>query len=179
MNNGDAASWKEQFVENCIITSATNQTPLDMGTYLAFKQDLHEAFTPYDAPGDALEKMKNLRMKGDDSIDDHVAKFRMLVTSSGLGTTSAAVVDLYRETLPMPLQKRILFLEKPPTKIADWYKWSTRLHHQWKRMNRILGRETKTTPKKLNSNNGRQFNFQRQNKDPNAMDIDWRNEAPS
>ena len=106
MNNGDAASWKEQFVENCIITSAANQTQLNMGTFLAFKHDLQEAFTLYDAPGDALEKMKNLRMKGDDSIDDHIAKFKMLVTSSGLGNTSAAVTDYYHESLPLALQKR-------------------------------------------------------------------------
>ena len=105
MNDGDAASWKEQFVESCIITSAANQTPLDMGTFVSFKHDLQEAFTPYDVPGDVLEKMKNLRMKGEDSIDDHVVKFKMLVTSSGLGNTSAAVIDYYRESLPLALQK--------------------------------------------------------------------------
>ena len=171
MNDGDAASWKEQFIENCIVTSGANNTPLTLGTFLAFKHDLHEAFTPYDAPGDALEKMKNLRMKSDDSIDDHVAKFKMLVTSSGL-STSAAIIDLYRESLPNALQRRILFLEKPPTTMDGWYEWSTRLHHQWKRMQRILGRETRTTPKKQNNNGGRKFHFTRQNRDPDAMDID-------
>ena len=95
MNNGDAASWKEQFVESCIIMSAANQTQLDMGTFVSFKHDLQEAFTQYNAPGDALEKMKNLRMKGEDSIDDHVAKFKMLVTSSGVGNASGAVTDYY------------------------------------------------------------------------------------
>ena len=53
-----------------------------------------------------------------------------------------------------------------------WYEWSTRLHHQWKRMQRILGRETRTTPKKQNNNGGRKFHFTRQNRDPDAMDID-------
>ena len=172
MNDGDAASWKEQFVENCIITSAANNAPLDMGTFLSFKHNLQEVFTPYDAPGDALEKMKNLRMKGDYLIDNHVAKFKMLVTSSGLGNTSAAVTYYYRESLPPALQKRIVFLEKPPMKLDDWYEWSTRLHHQWKRMQRILGRESKTLPKKTN-NGGRKFYFPRRTeRDPNAMDVD-------
>ena len=110
--------------------------------------------------------------KEEDSIDDHVAKFKMLVTSSGLGNASAAVTDYYRESLPPALQKRILFLEKPPTKLDDWYEWSVRLHHQWKRMQRILGRETKTMPKKTN-NGGRKFYFPRRTeRDPNAMDVD-------
>ena len=90
-------------LSKAVSSSAANQTPLDMGTFVSFKHDLQEAFTPYDAPGDALEKMKSLRMKGEDSIDDHVAKFKMLVTSSGLGNTSAAVTDYYRESLPPAL----------------------------------------------------------------------------
>ena len=104
MNDGDAMSWTEQFVENSITTSAVNNISLDIGTFLAFKHDLQEAFTSYDAPGDVLKKMKSLRMKGDESINDHIAKFKMLVTSSGLSTNSTAVIDLYRESLPMALQ---------------------------------------------------------------------------
>ena len=44
MNDGDAASWKEQFVESCIIMSAANNAPLDMGTFLSF-QDIQWIFT--------------------------------------------------------------------------------------------------------------------------------------
>ena len=99
---------------------------------------------------------------------------KMLVTSSRLGTSSAAVADLYRETFPLPLQQRILYLEKPPTKLDDWYKWSINLHNQWKRMQRILGRDARTMPKKASNNSrGRKFHFSKRNKwDPNTMDID-------
>ena len=103
MNDGDATFWKEQFIEEAITTCNAQNVPFTLGAYLTFKHDLQEAFTPFDAPGDVLEKMKNLRMKNDDLIDDHVTKFKMLVTSSRLGTSSAAVADLYRETLPVPL----------------------------------------------------------------------------
>ena len=58
--------------------------------------------------------MKSLRMKGEDSIDDHVAKFKMLVTSSGLGNASAAVTDYYHESLPPGFtETNSLFRETP------------------------------------------------------------------
>ena len=50
MNDGDTASWKEQFIEEAITTSDAQNIPLNMGMYVAFKHDLQEAFSPYDAP---------------------------------------------------------------------------------------------------------------------------------
>lgn len=82
MTEGDAVSWKEKFLKTCIINSDVKETLLNLRTYITFKHDLTEAFSPYDTPGDALKKMKTLQMKADNSIDDHVAKFKMLVTSS-------------------------------------------------------------------------------------------------
>ena len=61
-----------------------------------------KSFEPFDGPGDALGKMKTLRIASNSNINEHVAKFRMLVTKSGL-MASAAVMDLFQETLPTPL----------------------------------------------------------------------------
>jgi len=173
MTDRDAASWKDQFVEEHIITSAAANTALNLGTFVAFKHDLQEAFAQFDAPGDALEKMKTLRMKGDDSVDDHVAKFKMMVAGSKIEKDSPVLIDLFRETLPIPLQRRILTLEKPPTELEKWYEWTIKLHHQWKRMQRITERSVKTTTQKKPNNGGsRKFYFSKQNRDPNAMDVD-------
>ena len=57
MNDGDAASWKEQLLEE-----AMKKDPINLGTWSEFKKDLQTAFQPYDVPGDALEEMKALRM---------------------------------------------------------------------------------------------------------------------
>ena len=92
----------------------------NLGSFAQFKHDLQEAFAPYNSPGDALEKMKTLRMKKEDSIDEHIAKFRMMVSESKLDKSSPVIIDLFRETLSMPLQKRILTLESPPKKLEDW-----------------------------------------------------------
>src|SRR5271168_1541003 len=139
MNEGDAASWKEQLLEDALATAQANNTELKLGSFAQFKHDLQEAFAPYDSPGDALEKMKTLRMKREDSIDEHIAKFRMMVSESKLDKSSPVIIDLFRETLSMPLQKRILTLESPPKKLEDWYNWATKLDHQWRRMMRIMG----------------------------------------
>ena len=55
MDEGDASSWKEQFLEE-----ATSTSPHNYGTCADFERDLKEAFQPFDAPGDALEEIKNL-----------------------------------------------------------------------------------------------------------------------
>ena len=59
-NDRDAASWKEQLLEDAMATAQANNTELNLGSFAQFKHDLQEAFAPYDSPGDALEKMKTL-----------------------------------------------------------------------------------------------------------------------
>ena len=59
-----------------------------------FEKNLKDAFQPYDTPGDILEEMKTLRM-GNRSIEEHNARFKMIVTKSGLDKTSPAVIDYY------------------------------------------------------------------------------------
>jgi Ty3 transposon capsid-like protein/Zinc knuckle len=167
MNEGDAASWKEQLLEDAMALPS-----LDLGTWKEFKENLEEAFKPYDAPGDALEEMKTLRM-GNNSIEEHIAKFKMLVTRSGLDTASAAVIDYFRESLNIPLQRRILSLENPPKTLKEWYDWAAKLDNNFRRMQRILGRNdrAKTTGnEKKKVEQKRQWNIPR--RDPDAMDVD-------
>ena len=52
INDGDAAAWKSQF-----LTEAKTPTGLNLTEWTQFQTDLQTAFKPYDAPGDALEKI--------------------------------------------------------------------------------------------------------------------------
>ena len=126
---------------------------------------MKEAFQPYDAPGDTLKEMKTLRM-GNNSIEEHNAHFKMIVTKSGLDATSPVVIDYYPETFNIPLQRRILSLENPPKTLKDWYDWAAQLDNNWRRMQRILGRSQESNDRK--DSNGkkkeepkRKFNFTR------------------
>src|ERR1700678_1825294 len=110
--------------------------------------------------------MKILQMKKDNLIDEHITKFRMMVSESKLDIP--VIIDLFRETLAMPLQKRILTLESPPKKLEDWYGWATKLDHQWRRIMRIMGSDnTNQGQGRAGPSNRRFF---RKEKDLNAMD---------
>ena len=95
MNNGDAAAWKEQLIDDVATVADANKTEFNLGTWMAFEKSIKEMFKPYDTPGDALKKMKELRMKPGDSIDDHIAQFKMLVQASKIGPDSPAVINLF------------------------------------------------------------------------------------
>ena len=169
MNDGDAVSWKEQLMEDAQNKALAAGTKFDFGTYANFRTGLNEAFSPFDAPGEALEKMKALQMKTFNSIDDHIAKFKMLVTGSKLGTTSPATIDYFRQSLTERLQQRILTLETVPKILDEWYEWATKLDHQWKKMRLTMGKSN-VEQRNTSEGNQRRFTFPR-TKDPNAMDI--------
>ena len=107
MTEEDTASWKEESLTQKIDEADKADKDLALGSYKEVQDAIKKSFEPFDRPGDALEEMKNLQMANNGNIDKHVAKFKMLVTQSGLAT-SAAVMDLFREMLPTPIQKQVM-----------------------------------------------------------------------
>jgi len=138
MEEGDAASWKQQLIEETFDQAILAGTDPNFGTIGNFIGALKDAFEPYDSEGDALEEMKALRI-GDVPIDEHIAKYKMLVTKAKLKEENPVVINLFRETLSLSLQRRLLTLEKPPKTLKDWYEWASRLDNNYKRMQHILG----------------------------------------
>jgi hypothetical protein len=78
MSEGDANSWNEEFFD-----TKEQETVFDLGKYDAFITLITKDFFPYDAPKDAIYEMKEMKM-GNGTIEEHVAKFKMLVTKSKL-----------------------------------------------------------------------------------------------
>ena len=58
MMEGDAASWKEEFLACKIEEAKKNNTDLKLGTFKEVKDTIKKSFEPFDGPGDALEEMK-------------------------------------------------------------------------------------------------------------------------
>ena len=163
MDEGDASSWKEQFLEE-----ATSTSPHDYSTWADFERDLKGAFQPFDPPGDALEEIKSLQM-GNNLIEDHNAKFWMLLTKFKLNKTSPAVIDYYRETLNLPLQKWLLGLEVPPTTLQEWYDKATKYDNLFQKIQWITG-QGRTNNDKKEEPKKKAWTFTK--KDPNTMDVD-------
>ena len=91
--DGNAALWKQEFISKVIRDSVTAGNNISFETYKSFIESLEKSFLPYDAPGDALDAMKHLRM-GEGNFEEHLAKFKLLVSQSRLNE-SAAVIDLF------------------------------------------------------------------------------------
>jgi len=70
MNSGEAAAWNEQFIEE-----QPNLENLDLGTWDDFKKNLEEAFSPYDAPGEAREKTTERREDAHEQTHRYVQNF--------------------------------------------------------------------------------------------------------
>ena len=61
-------------------------------------------------------------------------------------------------------------LPNMPTNLADWYKWATKIHHEWQVWNCTITRSVGKSPAQKNGNGSQKFNF-RPRPDPNAMDV--------
>ena len=151
MTDGDAALWKEEFIRKVIRDSVARGDDISFRSYKKFIESLEKSFSPYDAPGDALDAMKHLRM-GDGSFEEHLAKFKLLMSQSGLDE-SPVIIDLFRETLPIGLQRPILLSKNPPTTLQGWYDKANTFHGNWRKTQCMLGRgktneAKKETPKK-------------------------------
>jgi len=179
MSEGDANSWKEEFIDTKEQTAAQNNTELALGTYSELIKEITKDFSPYDAPKDAIYEMKELKL-GNNSIEEHVSKFKMLVTKSKLAKNDA-VAEYFRETLPIPLQKNILSLPTPPTTLDEWYTWAVKLQNNFIRMKNAISKtqnrggssNPSTSNNKKNTEKGpRRFYFEPTPRDPNAMDVD-------
>ena len=168
MTEGDTATWREQWLDD-LDTKAkvSNKTEMDFGTLAELITLLEKDFAAYSTPGDALENMKNLRYDTKTSIEDHISRFKTLLSQSGM-KESILVIDYFRQTLPINLQRKIMLLDNLPITLHDWYKWTKQVDNTYKKTQRMLGqipekKDTKEEPKK-------RWNFPK--KDPNVMDVD-------
>jgi len=103
MEEGDAASWKQQLIEETFDRAILAGTDPNFGTIGNFIGILKDAFEPYNSEGDTLEEMKALRR--DIPIDEHIAKYKMLVTKVKLKDDNPIIINLFQETLSTSLQQ--------------------------------------------------------------------------
>jgi Ty3 transposon capsid-like protein len=122
MTAGAAATWKAQFIDDAHARPIPANPNDRLGTYTQFRKDLTEAFSMFDSVGDALDELRSLKKKME-SIDEHIAKFKMLVAKSKIHTTNPLSIKLFKETLPWALTLELMKLETPLKTINDWYEW--------------------------------------------------------
>jgi hypothetical protein len=169
--DGDAAVWKQQFIQTKIKESEEAKTDKpNWGTYKELVDALKKTFQPYDKLVKALEDMKKLHL-GDSSIMEHNSRFQLLVSQTGM-KDSPALMDLYRETLPWGLQSPIIQSEHPPKTLEEWYTKATNFYVGHQRAQHLFKkRDNKPATTSSAPPAQKKFSFP-EKKDPNTMDID-------
>jgi Retrotransposon gag protein len=135
MTTGSAATWKMQFIEEAYAKPAPANPNARLGTYTQFKKDLTKTFSMFNSVRDTLDELQSLRKKKSKSIDEHIAKFKMLAAESKIDTTNPLSIELFKETPPWALILQLMRLETPLKTIDDWYKWVASLNHRFHKVN--------------------------------------------
>ena len=122
----------------------------------------------FDSVGDALDELRALRIKMGSSIDEHIAKFKLLAAAAEINLNHALTIELFKEMLVPALRTRMMRPETPLKTLDDWYTWAIRLDHQHHKSQRAIERTRENVSKKP----APRFYFPRKERDPNAMDVD-------
>ena len=160
LEGGDADSWRAAFLKR----SVTAQGELNFGKWSDFLQDLRNSFRPYDKEGDTLDEIIRMH-QGNTLIEDHVAKFKVLLADSRVTEDSPAALDYFQKSIRVPLLKKILDQDNVPEMLPEWYKKALKIDNDYHKVQRIIKRDT---PKKEEGKP--QWNFQKE-RDENAMDV--------
>ena len=104
--------------------------------------------------------------QGNTSIEDHVAKFKVLLADFGVTKDSPTALDYFQKSIQVPLLKKILDRDNVPETLPEWYKKALKIDNDYHKVQRIIRRDV---PKKKEGKP--KWNFQRE-KDDNAMDVD-------
>ena len=67
--------------------------------YANFRKELIDAFLMFDSVGNALDKLWALRMKMGSSIDEHIARFKLLAAAAEIDLNHALTIKLFKEML--------------------------------------------------------------------------------
>jgi Ty3 transposon capsid-like protein/Zinc knuckle len=170
MATGSAATWKAQFIEEAYARPAPTNPNDRLGTYAQFRKDLMEAFSMFDSVGDALDELRSLMKKKNESIDEHIARFKMLAAELKIDTMNPLSIELFKETLPWGLTLELMRLETPLKTIDNWYEWAATIDHQFHKVNQAIERTRGNSGKEKAPQ--QKYYFPRKERDPNVMDID-------
>ena len=80
-----------------------------------------------------MEKIINLK-KGDVTIKDHIAKYKILLRKAKIPKDSPPAINYFMRSLPIPLQMDLLRLPTPPKDLKEWYSWANKLDNNYKKM---------------------------------------------
>ena len=167
MNSGPATTWKYQFIDKKLKLPPPPNPNDKLRQYANFRKDLVSAFSMFDSVGNALDKLRALRMKMGSSIDEHIARFKLLAAAAEINLNHALMIELFKEMLIPALRTRMMNLETPLKTLDDLYTWAIRLEYQHHKSCWAIKRTKENVSKKPAPG----FYFPWKERDPNMMDV--------
>ena len=168
MNSRPATTWKYQCIDEKLKLPLPTNPNHKLRQYANFRKDLVSAFAMFDSVGDALDELRALRMKMGSSIDEHIARVKLVAAAAEIDPNHALTIELFKETLIPVLRTWMMTLETPLKTLDDWYTWAIRLDHQHHKSCWVIERTKENISKKP----APRFYFPQKERDPNVMDID-------
>ena len=99
MNSRPAATWKYQFIDEKLKQPPPANPNDKLGQYTNFRKELINAFSMFDSVGDTLDELRALRIKMGSSIDEDIAKFKLLSAATEIDPNHALTIELFKEML--------------------------------------------------------------------------------
>lgn len=179
MNDKEAKRWKENY-----LNTITKDDEITFPTIKAFLTKVTEDFKPVNKEKDAAHQIAILR-QGKKTAEETITEFRLLTNQAGYANETASdhmhLIGKLQSVLNTNLVKRVLLLDEVPTTIDKWAEKAIQIDSNYRQTMEVIERLTgerknsKTTPNKpsgSSSNNSNNWRKKREEKDPDAMDID-------
>jgi hypothetical protein len=172
MSKGEAGEWSEQYLK--VLTDA--QGEINLPTLKTMLDKIAADFKQEDQVGNAMERLRNLK-QGNQTVEELVTKFRLLVGQAGLDSTSTSgqrhLIEMFIDSLNHGIGAKIMYSETVPTTINDWYKRAIQVDANKRRADARFGNKKNPPANRQNYEGKKNWNFERPKaRDPNAMDVD-------
>lgn len=182
MNDKEALRWKQTFLRS--ITDADGE--MKFPTIKEFIDYLNMYFKPTNQTQEAAHQLALLR-QGNKSAEEIITQFRLLISLAGYSSDTVSdhlhLIEKLQRTLNPSLVKKIMLMDNPPTTLNEWVDKAILIDNNYRMTMDVLGRmkEGKSKGEGRTGNYGKSNYFggnyfgtkkTREEKDPNAMDID-------
>ena len=102
----------------------------------------------FNSVGDALNELWDLRIKTGSSINEHIARFKLLAAAAEIDLNHTLTTELFKEMLQPVLPTQMMNLETPLNNLNDGYTWAIKLDHQYHKSCQAIDRTRENTPEK-------------------------------
>ena len=165
-SSSPSVTWKYQFIDLKMKLPPPANPNDKLRQYANFRKDLVSAFSMFDSVGNVLNELWALRMKTGSSINEHIARFKLLAAATEIDANYPLTIELLKEML-QALRTWMMNLKMPLNKLDDWYTWAIKLDHQYHKSRQAINRTRENAPKKTQP----RYYFPWKKRDLNVMDV--------